>query len=294
MGGTATLYLLFGVTGAGYASLKMHRAVGELNDFRFLALTEKHSQAQSQSQHGLNVIICVGGWLEGIDEDADADGESVEETKDTETESESESEQETDDLDTESCVYWTRVLRANGAVHLRSDCYSLLFEKKVLLALGDGLKKFVAKRAVSGTVSTAATTTLGFTAFATLVTALTWPVALIAVAGYIDNPWTVALAKSKEAGLVLADCLATGNHGRRPVTLCGFSLGARVIYYALTELVRRLNEGESESKQNETEAENEAQPTSKFAKLMAKSKNKRMRRRKIRSARWICDRSLRM
>ena len=76
--------------------------------------------------------------------------------------------------------------------------------------------------------------------------ALTWPVALLACADWIDNPWTVAFAKSKEAGLVLADCLASGNHGRRPVTLIGYSLGARVIYYALKELVRRQNVGNND------------------------------------------------
>lgn len=58
--------------------------------------------------------------------------------------------------------------------------------------------------------------------------------------GYlIDNPWSNALDRAEAAGNVLADVLVQRSLGVRPITLIGFSLGARVIFYALLELSRR-------------------------------------------------------
>lgn len=58
--------------------------------------------------------------------------------------------------------------------------------------------------------------------------------------GYlIDNPWSNALDRAKAAGGVLADVLIQRHLGVRPITLIGFSLGSRVIFYALLELARR-------------------------------------------------------
>lgn len=58
--------------------------------------------------------------------------------------------------------------------------------------------------------------------------------------GYlIDNPWSNALDRAKAAGNVLAEVLIQRHLGVRPITLIGFSLGARVIFYALLELARR-------------------------------------------------------
>ena len=58
--------------------------------------------------------------------------------------------------------------------------------------------------------------------------------------GYlIDNPWSNALDRARSAGLVLADVLMQRHLGVRPITLIGFSLGARVIFYCLLELAKR-------------------------------------------------------
>ena len=58
--------------------------------------------------------------------------------------------------------------------------------------------------------------------------------------GYlIDNPWSNALDRAKAAGGVLADVLIQRHLGVRPITLIGFSLGSRVIFYALLELARK-------------------------------------------------------
>jgi hypothetical protein len=57
--------------------------------------------------------------------------------------------------------------------------------------------------------------------------------------GYlIDNPWSNALDRARAAGLVLADTIMQRHAGVRPVSLIGFSLGARAIFYALVELAR--------------------------------------------------------
>jgi hypothetical protein len=58
--------------------------------------------------------------------------------------------------------------------------------------------------------------------------------------GYlIDNPWSNALDRAKAAGQVLADVLVNRALGVRPMTLIGFSLGARMIFYCLQELAKR-------------------------------------------------------
>ncbi|XP_073937263.1 transmembrane and coiled-coil domain-containing protein 4 isoform X3 [Castor canadensis] len=69
-----------------------------------------------------------------------------------------------------------------------------------------------------------------------IVAALTWPASLLSVANIIDNPWGVCLHRSAEVGKHLAHILLSRQQGRRPVTLIGFSLGARVIYFCLQEM----------------------------------------------------------
>ncbi|XP_070587308.1 transmembrane and coiled-coil domain-containing protein 4-like, partial [Erythrolamprus reginae] len=71
-----------------------------------------------------------------------------------------------------------------------------------------------------------------------IVTALTLPASLLAVAGVIDNPWGVCLHRSTEVGKHLAQILLSRQQGKRPVTLVGFSLGARVIYFCLQEMAK--------------------------------------------------------
>ena len=57
---------------------------------------------------------------------------------------------------------------------------------------------------------------------------------------YLKNsPWGIAMSKASKAGKVLADTLILQVQEHRPVTLIGFSLGARLIFDCLTELVER-------------------------------------------------------
>ena len=68
-----------------------------------------------------------------------------------------------------------------------------------------------------------------------------WPASLVTLASVIDNPWGVCCRRSAQVGRQLATVLLQREHGRRPVTLMGFSLGARVIFYCLLELSKRKN-----------------------------------------------------
>ena len=80
---------------------------------------------------------------------------------------------------------------------------------------------------------------LGSTILMALMASLQLPIVLTKLSYLIDNPWSVSLARADLAGLILADSLIDRNLGVRPVTLCGFSLGSRVIYSCLKELARR-------------------------------------------------------
>lgn len=84
------------------------------------------------------------------------------------------------------------------------------------------------------------------TIFAALKEAL-WPLALLKVARVIDNPFSVAKARSDKAGEVLADAIINKAQGERPVSLIGYSLGARVIYTCLMTLADRKAFGLIES-----------------------------------------------
>jgi len=63
----------------------------------------------------------------------------------------------------------------------------------------------------------------------------------------VDNPFSVAKNRADKAGLILADALINKAQGERPVTLIGYSLGARLIYSCLMSLAERRAFGLVES-----------------------------------------------
>ncbi|XP_073089418.1 transmembrane and coiled-coil domain-containing protein 4 isoform X4 [Manis javanica] len=111
--------------------------------------------------------------------------------------------------------------------------YCLAWEAKYLMELGNALETIL-----SGLASAVAQEALKYTVLSGIVAALTWPASLLAVANVIDNPWGVCLRRSAEVGKHLAHILLSRQQGRRPVTLIGFSLGARVIYFCLQEMAQ--------------------------------------------------------
>jgi len=84
------------------------------------------------------------------------------------------------------------------------------------------------------------------TIFADMMGAL-WPLGLLKISRVVDNPFSVAKSRADKTGEVLADALINKAQGERPVTLIGYSLGARVIYSCLMSLARRRAFGLVES-----------------------------------------------
>ncbi|CAL1292715.1 unnamed protein product [Larinioides sclopetarius] len=118
-------------------------------------------------------------------------------------------------------------------MHSREQ-YCLRYESTYLLQLGRALDYLF-----SFALTMAAQEALKYTILSGLIAAITWPATLITVAGVIDNPWGVCIRRSAEVGRHLAEVLLERQHGKRPVTLIGFSLGARVIFHCLKEMAKR-------------------------------------------------------
>ncbi|XP_075247755.1 transmembrane and coiled-coil domain-containing protein 4-like [Convolutriloba macropyga] len=88
-------------------------------------------------------------------------------------------------------------------------------------------------------VNAAMSQALKYTVLSSVMAAVAWPAALLGASSVIDNPWSVANSRSVQAGKELAEVLLTRQHGCRPVTLVGVSLGAKVIYQCLEEIHSR-------------------------------------------------------
>uniref|UniRef100_A0A914KQU5 Transmembrane and coiled-coil domain-containing protein 4 n=1 Tax=Meloidogyne incognita TaxID=6306 RepID=A0A914KQU5_MELIC len=117
---------------------------------------------------------------------------------------------------------------------MSKEQYTLRWESKYLEELGKSIEYFV-----SFVVSYAVQRSLMETVLAGLVSAIAWPLILLGSSSIIDNPWNICTKRAAEAGEHLAEVLLTRSHGRRPITLIGFSLGARVIYHCLMEMNKR-------------------------------------------------------
>jgi len=76
------------------------------------------------------------------------------------------------------------------------------------------------------------------TALHSLLNAISIPYALVSATNMIDGVWTIAIERADEAGKELAKSLLQNQAGHGPVTLMGYSMGARMIYACLKELAR--------------------------------------------------------
>lgn len=115
-----------------------------------------------------------------------------------------------------------------------TEAFALRYEMDSLLKLGHALDDMV----TSYTWGLLKIEILRRTVLATLWAAL-WPLQILKLAAGIDNPFNLAKNRSEKAGRILADALINKVQGERPVTLIGYSLGARVIYFCLKTLAER-------------------------------------------------------
>ena len=114
------------------------------------------------------------------------------------------------------------------------EAFALRWELEALLDLGTSLTTLFKSLAWD----VAGTEVLRRTVLGTIMAGL-WPLGLLRMARIIDNPFSIARARSDKAGKVLADALINRAQGERPVTLVGYSLGARVVYSCLQALAER-------------------------------------------------------
>ena len=206
----------------------------------------------------LSTVICVSGWLKKdkkkgdsstrqyraallqalhFDEDEDEEEEEKEEEKEGDKEEEDDEEEEDDGRDktTTSKGPTTTIPVTPRSPTLFSpyaQYYALDWERKELRNLGKAMSSLAAETAVQYGASEVAKKTF----LATLMSALAWPATIMALAGYIDNSWSVACSRADKAGGILAEVLESRIHGNNPVTLIGYSTGARVIFNALLQM----------------------------------------------------------
>ncbi|GAD97158.1 DUF726 domain protein [Paecilomyces variotii No. 5] len=117
---------------------------------------------------------------------------------------------------------------------IMGDLYSVLWEPEMLRSMGDTINILATEALTQGLQQV-----LGSTVLVALMASLQLPIVLTKLSYLIDNPWNVSLVRANAAGLILADSLMARNLGNRPVTLLGFSLGARVIFSCLKELANK-------------------------------------------------------
>ena len=124
-----------------------------------------------------------------------------------------------------------------------AETFALRWELEALMNLGNSMKTMVSSTAWGYAQSEV----IKHTVFAELMSGVMWPMGLVKISRLIDNPFSVAKNRAEKAGEVLADALIHKAQGERPVTLIGYSLGARVIYACLKSLARRKAFGLVES-----------------------------------------------
>ncbi|XP_048335112.2 uncharacterized protein LOC107424393 isoform X2 [Ziziphus jujuba] len=121
-----------------------------------------------------------------------------------------------------------------------SERYALHWESKNLIAVSTAIQDWLTSRIAMELMKQGAMMTV----LNTLLLALAWPATLLAATDFIDSKWTIAVDRSDKAGKLLAESLLKGLHGNRPVTLIGFSLGARVIFKCLQVLAETEHNAE--------------------------------------------------
>ena len=115
-----------------------------------------------------------------------------------------------------------------------AEPFALVWESDALIALSRAIGAWVRNQATQEAIKLA----LQHWLYTGVAAAAAGPLALVSVSQAIDSGWSVALDRAVKAGRLLAHTLLARGAGGRPVTLCGYSMGARLIFHCLLELAR--------------------------------------------------------
>eukprot|EP00903_Cladosiphon_okamuranus_P013241 g12346.t1 len=121
---------------------------------------------------------------------------------------------------------WWRDFVSGGEEHV------LVWERGPLTELHAAMRDLAWKKASRRAMNEA----LKRSALAPVVAAAALPLALLEAASGLDDPWGVVRSRALEAGRLLAAVLLSRPVGSRPVTLLGFSMGAKVVFNCLEAL----------------------------------------------------------
>ncbi|GLU19809.1 hypothetical protein SLE2022_360360 [Rubroshorea leprosula] len=118
--------------------------------------------------------------------------------------------------------------------------YALQWESQNLIAVSTAIQDWLTSRLALELMRQGAMLTV----LSTLLAALAWPATLLTATDLIDSKWAIAINRSDKAGKLLAEVLVKELQGNRPVTLIGYSLGARVIFKCLQILSKTEHHAE--------------------------------------------------
>lgn len=130
------------------------------------------------------------------------------------------------------------------------ELYTVKWESSLVLALSNSVGEQLAYELGTMAGKTVASTTVA----SALLVAATLPTAVISAMNAIDGNWTLMVERADVAGRELAKSLLSNRAGRRPVTLIGYSFGARAIYSCLNELSKYQDEWEEKRRQTPKES----------------------------------------
>mmetsp|Transcript_7391 Transcript_7391/g.11012 ORF Transcript_7391/g.11012 Transcript_7391/m.11012 type:complete len:807 (+) Transcript_7391:53-2473(+) len=133
-------------------------------------------------------------------------------------------------------LWWWRQIMGPA---LGLEAVGLVWERELLVEVSNSMDAMTASLATSGTQEAIIYGAAASTA-AAILSSLVLPIALVRATKYIDSTWTIGVERADAAGIALADALCDTR--ARPITLIGYSLGARVIFSCLRELAKREKE----------------------------------------------------
>lgn len=168
-----------------------------------------------------------GSRMSFSEDNVDGDSSMLSESENAVASSNSLKEQKEKELPKHLMTVWDYQATYGG------ELYTVKWESALLVELCDSVADMAIEVLEQTTRHLLKATALG-----TLMTAVAAPAVLLSALNVIDGSWTLAIERSDEAGKELAKSLLFSRAGHRPVTLVGFSMGARVIYSCLKELAR--------------------------------------------------------